>query len=403
MPYISTALALQEQGADVSILAPRDFSQHIASSKIDLAGSTEFSVEAWMSEAAVRGTLKGPFSFFRDWGDMIQPHIDEVMQLCLAAAEGSDVIVSNLICPPARIASEAFGVPFILTGQQPVLSPTREQPCAMMWRPWHGDRLNRKSYAVINVANRVIGASLKRHRKKLGLPKRPRISNLRTHLGKPLPKISTIPAPIMPKRPTDWTSDDHLMAYPSLTSSALEKLSAGLQDFLASGSAPVYIGLGSLGQAHGSALLDAAVQGLEQVGCRGLISKSMINADTRLSDQFYVVAHEPHDKLFGQCAAVMHHAGAGTSDTALRAGVPQILQPHFLDQFWFSDRLKQLGVAPKALPSRKLDASDIVEAVQEALSAQCVARTTHVKDQALMHSGARDLAAFIMAQQSFTA
>tara|TARA_R110000850_G_scaffold64116_3_gene144253 strand:- start:30516 stop:31778 length:1263 start_codon:yes stop_codon:yes gene_type:complete len=398
MPYISTALVLKEQGVDVSILAPRDFSALIASHGIAVAETADFSLDAWMEEAATRGTLGGPISFFRDWSEMIQPHINDVMARCLSAADKADVVIGNLICAPARVAAEAEGIPFILTGQQPVLSPTRQEPCAMMWRPWHGERLNRAGYLMINLANRVIGVTLSKHRKSLGLSNQPRFSDMRMHLGRPLPKISTIPWPIMRERPQDWGPHDFLTAYPSLRPSRPDALSPGLRRFLAAGSAPVYIGLGSLGAAHGNHVLGEAIESVEQLGCRGLVAKSMVNDAARLSDRFYVVDHEPHDQVFRHCSAVIHHGGAGTSDTALRAGVPQILRPHFLDQFWFSDRLKQLGVAPGPLPVRGLASRQVADAIEFAVSPACRKQAEMVQIDALARSGANDLAALILSQ-----
>ena len=398
MPYVSTALELQAQGAEVSILAPRDFTSLIRSHGIIAPPAAQFSLQAWMDEAERRGTLNNPISFFRDWRCMIQPHINDVMAKCLEAGERADLIVANLICAPARIAAEAHNVPFMLTSQQPVLSPTKDQPCAMMWRPWHGDRFNRAGYRMISLANRVIGHSLKQHRKQLGLPARPQFSDIRTHLGQPLPKVSSIPWPVMRERPRDWGRQDYLTAYPSLPISAANEMSSGLMDFLASGSRPVYVGLGSLGSSHGRTLLDAAIAGLQQVGLRGLISKSMAGTQTKLPDQFRFIDHEPHDQVFQHCTAVMHHGGAGTSDTALRAGVPQILQPHFLDQFWFAAQLKKLGLAPDTLPMRNLTHQDVADAVTFTQTHKCKERVKIVRQGALARSGTKELSKLILSQ-----
>jgi UDP:flavonoid glycosyltransferase YjiC (YdhE family) len=45
---------------------------------------------------------------------------------------------------------------------------------------------------------------------------------------------------------------------------------------------------------------------------------------------------------------VIHHGGAGTTAMATRSGVPQILVPHILDQFYWGERIRrrQLGPAP---------------------------------------------------------
>jgi len=48
--------------------------------------------------------------------------------------------------------------------------------------------------------------------------------------------------------------------------------------------------------------------------------------------------------LFGRVAAVVHHGGAGTTTTATRAGVPQVVVPQWGDQPYFAGRVAELGI-----------------------------------------------------------
>jgi sterol 3beta-glucosyltransferase len=52
----------------------------------------------------------------------------------------------------------------------------------------------------------------------------------------------------------------------------------------------------------------------------------------------------PHDWLFRQIDAACHHGGAGTTGASLRAGIPTIVKPFFGDQFFFGNRVEDLGV-----------------------------------------------------------
>jgi FkbM family methyltransferase len=71
----------------------------------------------------------------------------------------------------------------------------------------------------------------------------------------------------------------------------------------------------------------------------------------------------PHGWLFPRCSAVVHHGAAGTTATALRAGVPAVIVPHNSDQFSWGRRAAALGVSPPPIPRRKLS----VEPLQAAL------------------------------------
>ncbi len=396
MPYISTAKALQARGADVSIFAPRDYRTLISEAGIAVDPPADFSLAGWMNEAARRGTLAGPLSLFRDWNDMISPHVDDVMTRCLEAATGADIVVANLICAPARVAAEAQGTAFMLTAQQPVLSPTRDHPCAMVWRPWAGGSLNAASYGVVGVAQRIIGRSLGRYRRRLGLRRQPPLSDTRTHMGRPLTKVTSISPVLIDKPPADWSSLDRLTAYPSLKAKNGLAIPSVVEHYLERGTTPVYVGLGSLGPAHGDAIADAALAALDRLGLRGIFPED--RPDGRIAAAGHLISgYVPHEQLFPRCAAVIHHGGAGTVDTALRAGVPQIVQPHMLDQFWFAARLEKLGLSGPALHSRQPGVDEIVRLLNKSLTPPAIRSARMAAAASIERDGADELAALILA------
>ncbi|XP_021823592.1 sterol 3-beta-glucosyltransferase UGT80B1 isoform X1 [Prunus avium] len=58
----------------------------------------------------------------------------------------------------------------------------------------------------------------------------------------------------------------------------------------------------------------------------------------------------PYKWLFTRCAAAIHHGGSsGTTAAALLAGIPQVVCPFLLDQFYWAERMFWLGVAPEPL------------------------------------------------------
>ena len=151
-----------------------------------------------------------------------------------------------------------------------------------------------------------------------------------------------------PARPTGWQPPDKLV------------------DFLQAGAAPVFIGFGSmpvpqperLAQLVAAAVDRARVRAVLQTGWAGLASRG---------DDILLVDEVPHDWLFPQAAAVVHHAGAGTTGAGLRAGVPAVALPVLLDQPFWAARLHQLGVAPAPLPQRELTADTLAAAIRSCL------------------------------------
>ncbi|KAK9111164.1 hypothetical protein Scep_018683 [Stephania cephalantha] len=57
----------------------------------------------------------------------------------------------------------------------------------------------------------------------------------------------------------------------------------------------------------------------------------------------------PYSWLFPKCAVAVHHGGSGSTAAALLAGVPQVICPFLLDQFYWAERMFWLGVSPEPL------------------------------------------------------
>ena len=89
-------------------------------------------------------------------------------------------------------------------------------------------------------------------------------------------------------------------------------------------------------------------------------------------DDILLVGDVPHDWLFPRTAAVVHHAGAGTTGAGLRAGVPAVPVPVLVDQPFWAARLHHLGVAPRPLPLPELTTDTLTDALRS-----CLDRSTY--------------------------
>jgi vancomycin aglycone glucosyltransferase len=67
-------------------------------------------------------------------------------------------------------------------------------------------------------------------------------------------------------------------------------------------------------------------------------------------------------------AAVIHHGGAGTTTQAARAGVPQIVIPHILDQFYWASRVSALRLGPDPLRLHALTPDALTARLRDALA-----------------------------------
>jgi sterol 3beta-glucosyltransferase len=77
-------------------------------------------------------------------------------------------------------------------------------------------------------------------------------------------------------------------------------------------------------------------------------------------------------------AAVVHHGGAGTTTSAARAGVPQIVVPHLFDQLYWGGRVSALGLGPPQIPRTRLSAERLAAALREVLENEVIQERAQV-------------------------
>ena len=71
-----------------------------------------------------------------------------------------------------------------------------------------------------------------------------------------------------------------------------------------------------------------------------------------LGSHVQVVGPLSHGALFPRLAGIVHHGGAGTTAASTRAGVPQLVVPHMLDQFMNARYVRTAGIGLSLSRSR---------------------------------------------------
>jgi len=127
----------------------------------------------------------------------------------------------------------------------------------------------------------------------------------------------------------------------------------------------VYIGFGSITVPNPAAVTDKIVRAVLKSGVRAIISKGWssrmsrtVEHEVEMPPECYIVDKVPHDWLFPQIDAALHHGGAGTTSASLRAGIPTLIKPWFGDQFFWASRVHKLGAGMKVPSLRVSDLSN---------------------------------------------
>ncbi|HEX8027524.1 MAG TPA: glycosyltransferase, partial [Vicinamibacterales bacterium] len=216
--------------------------------------------------------------------------------------------------------------------------------------------------------NRTLLKDVNRLRQRVGLPP---FSDLMAD-GWPSHLLNLMASsPALLDRPADWPSWHRLCGFFELPSHEHEAVAPELEEFLSAGDAPVFMGFGSLmpiaGGGHLETTVEMLIEAARLAGCRAVIQADLgAGGDPHgvgSRDRVLVIKRAPHKAIFPRCAAVVHHCGAGTTHTTLRAGVPSIPVPHVSDQFAWADELRRLGVAPSPINRMKLSAKALASRI----------------------------------------
>jgi UDP:flavonoid glycosyltransferase YjiC (YdhE family) len=263
---------------------------------------------------------------------------------------GHDLVLLHAIHGLAHAAVLDLGLRWATAVFDPVLLPTRTAPPpgmpslgpgnGLLWRML--DRMLARANGPFDALLARAGSSQR------GLPLFRARSPL-LHLVGCSPAIIRVPSDLPATTRVTGTWADRSMRDP---------LPTQLESWLDDGPPPVTITFGSMGGPAADAV-DGAVQAVLDAGRRVVLQGSSSVASPNLA----IVGPIDHRPLFDRSALVVHHGGSGTTHTAARAGVPQVVVPHVGDQRYWADRLHRLGVAPKPFDVRALTAVALGDAI----------------------------------------
>ena len=294
---------------------------------------------------------------------LLEPVIPQIYEAGLELAARSDIFIHHFIVHAARAAADKAGTPFVTVAFAPMLTESRYiHPEGF---PHLGGWMNAFGWKIARLAlNQTLLKDMNRFRARVGLPPVADLMNdgwasHRLHL------LASSPALL--DRPADWPPWNQLCGFLSLPSHEQEAVAQEVEAFLAGGPPPVFMGFGSLMPTSGPHLADAVAVFTRAAAMTGQRAIIQSEADLPSSDRILFVKRTPHALVFPRCAAVVHHAGAGTTHTALKTGSISIPVPHVSDQFAWSDDLHRLGVAPAPLKRTRLNAKALASRIREAV------------------------------------
>jgi len=164
-------------------------------------------------------------------------------------------------------------------------------------------------------------------------------------LSRRLTAVATSPAFV--PRPNDWPAWAQMTGFLFWDTPEGWTEPAALSDFF-NGTLPVVaISSGSMSEYvphFFDRFFRAGLHAIWAAGARALVIGAPPGAvPNPLPDWIYTVPYAPFSHVYPRCAAVIHHGGIGTTAQGLRAGVPQLIVPWGVDQFFHGSQVARLG------------------------------------------------------------
>jgi sterol 3beta-glucosyltransferase len=284
-----------------------------------------------------------------------------------AARHDTDVLLlAGLTTIGGYHIAKGLGLPSMGLALAPV-NPTSEFPPSLLTARSLGRWGNRVAGdLLVAFGSPLLAGPVKELREELGLP---RLGSRQAIFGEQdadrWPVLHGFSPSVVP-RPADWRDGLDVVGYWWPVSPAGWRPPPALQEFLDAGPPPVFIGIGSMEPDDAGRLSDLAATAGQQAGTRMVIQdvRAGVSETGPLGDSI-VIGEAPHDWLFRRMAAVIHHAGAGTTAAGLRAGVPAVSVPMLGDQPFWAKRLAALGTGPWPIPYQRLSAKALTAAIRE--------------------------------------
>lgn len=182
-------------------------------------------------------------------------------------------------------------------------------------------------------------------------------------------------SPGLVPKPADWGPEIDIAGYVFLDLAKSYKPSDDLVKFLKRSEEDtrpiIYIGFGSIsGIKDPHAFCELIFKATVQAGVRAVVSRGWggMGDGMDIPDSVFMVDNVPHDWLFPQLDAVVHHGGAGTCAIGMKLGLPTMIIPFFGDQpFWASMIVRAGAGAKQVWPLKKLTVERFATGIKECL------------------------------------
>ncbi len=366
-PAMALAVGLQARGHQVTLATMEVYRNKIEQAGINFHPLRPNLPDDQELNQRMMHPVKGPEVVFRE---VILPASRETYIDLMDAVAGSDLLIAGELIFPASLVSEKTGIPWICYILQPASFFSIYDPPVLTAAPYLAQFRFLGPWAVklfkqlAKFISRSWNEPIWQLRKDNGLSYDP----YPIFEGKFSPVlVLALFSSVLGDRQPDWPPQTQITGF-----TFYDRLSPGsglapeLEDFLATGEAPIVFTLGSAAVKTAGNFYTESLEAAKQLGYRAvfLVGDSKLK---NLPNGMIAVDYAPYSELFPRASAVVHQGGVGTTAQALRAGVPMLVVPYSHDQPDNAARIMRLGVG-RTINRRKYQRNHVMNELRILLS-----------------------------------
>lgn len=350
-PFLALAEGLQLAGHEVTLVitcVDSDIYAGVTSAagvKLRVVGSPVNGPEEAEKIGMAALKMRNPLTQMRMLLDRcFVPSEEEMFAAALALAAESDLLIGHYFMYPLQVAAEQAGKPYVSVLLSHAAIPSAySHPTGLPFGQGFLWWLSRWTL------HKAASPYPDRLRTRLGMaPTGDFVKQV--WLSSWLTLVAVSPQICM--RQPDWAPSLQVCGFLDMPNMQLEgRLTEEVERFLAAGAPPVYMTFGSWTPreiGNQSESLRLFTEAAKLAGCRAIVQTHDAAAcGFRSDDQILYVSASPHHLIFPRCAAVVHHGGAGTTQSVTLAGKPSVVVAHISEQEHWGKELRRLGIAGK--------------------------------------------------------
>jgi UDP:flavonoid glycosyltransferase YjiC (YdhE family) len=360
-PMLALAQTLSARGHVAVIAAPPNFETWVRSQGFEFAplGADVQTFLATNAGAMSGNPLKSMGIILRYFAEQIPLWAQQVTE----AARRTDAVLWSGLAMVVPSVAEHLRLPAIGVAYSDCFFPSANHPPPLVTRRGMPRWANRLLWKLDrHVAQWTVGKMLNEARVHMGLPR----VMFHDHVWGGAFSLA-MDAQLFPLDPRWPPTHFHSANYIYFDDPA--PLDAELVAWLNDGEPPVFVGFGSMSGAGIDRAGKIIVDAVSATGRRGIVGAGWAGLGGEgLPAGWRTVREAPHALLFPRMAAVVHHGGSGTMAQVLRAGVPQVILPLFLDQHHHAHRLFRANLIPQPVPVERITAQGLADAINAAIA-----------------------------------